>query len=202
MKKPAQPEGRKKQQVMRFTDAELSLIKNTFAENDELLKAMRKVFLQMPLDVIDKDLLSVFKSKELLAVVRKAWLPELDPEAPFHQLIDLLMTVDIKEKTPDEAYPHIVARKGVINYLEQQFRVLETLDADLQKIAFADLAHVPESTRGTLERDAFLVYINFAARNTIISHTEQQIDQLRHLAGLKEETVEETQKRLRQDSSK
>lgn len=198
MKKPAQPEGKKKQQVMRFTDAELSLIKNTFAENDELLRAMRKVFLQMPLDVIDRDLLSVFKSKELLAVVRKAWLPELDPEAPFHQLIDLLMTVDIKEKTPEEAMPHIMARQLVVDYLNQQCKVLETLDADGAAISFKSLGEVASKAWSQYRE----LYVNFTARNTIIGHTEQQIDQLRHLAGLKEETVEETQKRLRQDSSK
>lgn len=194
MAKNTQPEG-KKRQTMRFNDAELSLIKNTFAENDELLKAMRKVFLQMPLDVIDKDLLAVFKSKELLAVVRKAWLPELEADAPFHQLVDLMMTIDLKEKNPDEAYPHILARVQVINYLEQQLQVLETLDASKVEFIFADLAKV----NGT---GALSAYIDLTARNTIIGHTEMQLDQMRLLAGQKDETLEQTMKRLQQNSSK
>lgn len=193
MAKQTQPE--KKRQTMRFTDAELSLIKNTFAENDELLMAIRKVFLQMPLDVIEKDLLSVFKSSELVAVIRKAWLPTLDPNAPFHQIIDLMMTVDIKEKTPEEAYPHILARELVIDYLEQQFRVLETLDADNILIEFAKLSSIGNKTQEQ-------VYVCFTARNTIIGHTEMQLDQIRILAGLKEESVEDTQKRLQQNSNK
>ena len=185
----------KKRQTMRFTDAELSLIKNTFAENDELLKAMRKVFLQMPLDVIDKSLLAVFASTDLMAVVRKAWLPTLDPDAPFHQLIDLLITVDIKEKTPEEARPHIDARLLVIDYLEQQLQVLSTLDEEATPIRFASLADVRTANDDEM-------YVKLTARNTIIGHNEMQLDQMRILAGFKDETPEQTQKRLRQDSSR
>lgn len=184
-----------KRQTMRFNDAELSLIKNTFAENYDLLMAMRKVFLQMPLDIIDKDILSVFRSKELLAVVRKAWLPELDAHAPLHQLIDLLMTVEIREKTPQEAYPQIVARKLVIKYLEQQFAVLESLDT-------VGITLVLDSFTDIQGKTPDEVFTQFTARNTIIGHTEMQLDQLRVLAGTKDETVEQTQKRLQQNSSK
>ena len=180
---------------MRFTDAELSLIKNTFAENEELLKAMRKVFLQMPLDVIDRDILGVFKSKELLAVVSKTFLPELDANAPLHQLVDLMMTIDLKEKTPEDAYPHILARKEVIEYLRQQMGVLESLDVSGVEVAFASLADITE-------KSVIGMYVDLTARNTIIAHTEQQLEQLRILAGVKEETVEETQKRLQRDSTK
>lgn len=104
---------------MRFTDAELALIKGTFAENEELLKLMRKVF-----------------------------LPELDPSAPIQQMIDLYMTISTEGQTPDE------------------------------------------------------IALNLKARNTLIAHLEMQLGQLRILAGMKNESVEQTQERLQKNSNK
>ncbi len=104
---------------MRINDAELDMLKRHFADNDELLRIMRKIF-----------------------------LPEIDPNAPVGQVIDLWMTVDIKDKTPDEAYAHLVAR------------------------------------------------------NLLISHLDQQLNQIKVLAGQKAESVEETKERLLKNSSK
>lgn len=182
-----------KKRHMRFTDAELSIIKNTFAENEELLRAMRKIFLQMDLTDTDKALLNVFHSPELMAVVRKAYMPTLDPEAPPHQVVDLFMTIDIKDKNFEDAYPFIVARENVVDYINQQLEVLKTLDTGAQKVSFNSF------TDRTLSAEP--KYVALVARNTIIAHSEMQLDQLRTLAGLKDETPEETVKRLQQNSS-
>lgn len=106
-------------QQMRITDAELGLIKATFAENDLLLKLLRKIF-----------------------------LPELDPNTPIGQNLDLWMTLSVENLTPEDAL------------------------------------------------------INIKARNTVIQHVEMCLQQLRILAGRKDETPEQTKDRLRQDSSK
>ena len=75
---------------MRFSDEELTLIKSIFAENDEVLLALRKHFLQMPLDVIDQSILEKIKSDtRVLSVVRKTFLPALEPNAPIYQIVDL-----------------------------------------------------------------------------------------------------------------
>ena len=104
---------------MRITDTDLSIIKNTFAGNDELLKVMRKIF-----------------------------LPELTADAPIGQSIDLWMTLKIDDMPPEQAI------------------------------------------------------INLKARNTVIQHLEMCLNQLKVLAGMKEETVEATKERLLKDSSK
>lgn len=44
--------------------------------------------------------------------------------------------------------------------------------------------------------------INIKARNSLIQHVEQCLVQLKVLAGLKEETVEQTVERLKKNSSK
>lgn len=44
--------------------------------------------------------------------------------------------------------------------------------------------------------------INLKARNTVIQHLEMCLQQIKVLAGLKDESVEQTKERLKKDSSK
>lgn len=180
---------------MRFTDEELSVFKNTFAENSDALSAIRKLFLQMPLDPIDQQVIeSARKSKELLHVIRKTFLPTLDPKAPPHQLVDLWLTLDIKEKMYEVAYPHMLARQTLLDYLEQQLKFIET-GVEVREITMEKLADI----KG---KDAQTAYCDMLARNTVIGHTEQQIAQIDLLAGMKKETVAETKLRLWKNSNK
>lgn len=98
MPKEEKKTGMQNGQQMRFTEYELSLIRNTFRDNEELLKVMRKVF-----------------------------LPEIDPDAPIGGLIDLWMTVQIADKTPEQAYPHLVARNTLIQHVDSQLLQLKVL---------------------------------------------------------------------------
>lgn len=89
-------------QQMRYTDEELGMIKNTFKGNEKLLKLLRKVF-----------------------------LPELDPDAPIGQVIDLWMTVKIDDLTPEQALINIKARNTLITHIDQQLYGLKILaDSD------------------------------------------------------------------------
>lgn len=83
---------------MRFTEQELSLIRNTYKDNTELLKLLRKVF-----------------------------LPEFDPQAPIGQNVDLWMTLDLTGKTPEEAFQHILVRNALIGHVEFQLQQLQFL---------------------------------------------------------------------------
>ncbi len=83
---------------MRFSDDELNLIKTTFGGNEKLLKLLRKVF-----------------------------LPEYDFNAPLGQVIDLWMTIDVTNLTPDMAYIRLLARNQTISHVEQQIMQLSVL---------------------------------------------------------------------------
>lgn len=85
-------------QQMRVTDEELSLLKNTFADNEVLLKLMRKMF-----------------------------LPELSADAPIGQTIDLWMTIDVKDQSPEEAKVRIMARNELIQHVESQLMQIKIL---------------------------------------------------------------------------
>jgi hypothetical protein len=185
-----------KKQTMRFTDKELSLIKNTFAENDDALKIIRKTMLQLPLTEAEEIArISIFKhSPELSEILRKCYLPELTDDVPFSQLIDLWMTVNIKEMSPEMASMHLNARYIVIEYIKDQLKVLNG-EISKPNLRLAEL--LPQI--GSEDRK---MYVNLLARNTIVEHTEQQILMLMALAGMKNETVEETMERLRKNSNK
>lgn len=189
-----EPKGKK----MRFSDSEMATIKGAFAENDFLLKAVRKVFLQLPLSSDEeKALTTAFGKAEVCAVVSKAFLPQIDGDAPMYQVIDLWMTVDLKDKHPNDAYIILSARKLVIEYIHQQLHALALFGTGMgvsSEYKFEDLIATD------LTPEQWLT--NITARNTIVSHVEQQLHQLSVLAGFEKETVEETQARLAKDSMK
>jgi len=102
-------EENKNGQQMRFTNEELALIKATFKGNTDLLKLMRKVF-----------------------------LPEIDPKAPLGQMIDLWMTVPVKEMTAEQAQVNILARNSLIMHVEQQLLQLQAL-AEMDNMTISDI---------------------------------------------------------------
>jgi hypothetical protein len=83
---------------MRITTEDMQLIKGTFANNEPLLKLLRKIF-----------------------------LPELDPTTPIGQNIDLWMTVSVDNMTAEQALVNLKARNILINHVEQQLMQLKLL---------------------------------------------------------------------------
>lgn len=79
----------KQKTEMRISDIELSALKNTFADNDALLKTLRKIF-----------------------------FPEITADAPIGQNIDLWMTLSIDGMNPEEAMVNIKARNSLIAHIE------------------------------------------------------------------------------------
>jgi len=185
-------EEKNKKQVMRFSETELATIRSVFGNNDELLKALRKLFLQIPLDVMDLSIVELMKKPDVLKIVRKLFLPEIDPEAPINQIIDLWMTIDARGKSPEELVPHFEARERVIKYLDQQLKVLE--GNGKEKIRFSKLGY-------SHRKSAYNNYVDFEVRNTILVHVETQLNQL-DILSLPEETREEMEKRTKMNSAK
>jgi hypothetical protein len=83
---------------MRITDEELAVIKGLFADNEEALKVMRKIF-----------------------------LPEIDYSAPLGQLVDMWIPVEVDDVTPEQAIVNIKARKTLIIHIESCLMQLRNL---------------------------------------------------------------------------
>lgn len=188
-------EVKKQEQTMRYSDLEISLIKNTFCENDALIKVLRKVFLQGTLDNEEMKIVRMFTAQpESMRLLRKTLLPEIDLDAPSFQMVDLHVNIDTKEHTMDRAYPLMLARDLMCDYLAQQFNVL----ADKNPKITIEFAKLHRSDGKDIEK----AFVELSMRNTLISHVEFQLMQLKTLAGRKDETAEETLARLKKDSNK
>lgn len=190
----------KKKQVMRYGESELALIKGMFKGNDPLVIALRKVFLQMPLNALDTEIIiNTFKGrKENLTVIRKCFYPELEPEAPLNQLIDLWMTIDVRDKTIEELKNVFDSRELLIDLIEQQLEGLEKVANSEElnyKIELSNLV----SKKGKSTED---FYRDIMARNTMITHTETRLSEMSILANTEIPTDEEIKERKEKDSSK
>lgn len=172
---------------MRFSDDELSLIKNTFADNDELLVSIRNHFMGLNTTKEEQAMFQnlVAGKKEMVVMLRKFFLPELDPKAPIGQTIDLWRSININETPGHLLAETMEARELLISTLSNVFSSIEN-----GKDIVVDLSVNKENLVGLM------------MRNIYISHVEGVVMQISILAGQKQETVDETKRRLEQNSTK
>lgn len=184
---------------MRFSDSELGLFKGLFSDNEEMLFLVRKLMLQFELNQVERQILGKAMTKECYALMRKLFLPQLEADAPMFQLTDmhLGLNTDWKDLTPQSAAPMLLAKELEIDYIAQQLAVLKDLDFRLEKIKLAELVKRRQKTEE--EED---VFARITARNYLLSYIDSNMQQARFLAGLKQETVEQTKQRLAKDSNK
>lgn len=83
---------------------------------------------QMRITKDERDLIkAVFKGNDrLFAIVRKIFLPEIDPTAPVGQIIDLWMTVK-NEGSIEDRLINLEARNKVIMHVEQSLMQLKLI---------------------------------------------------------------------------
>jgi hypothetical protein len=172
-------------------------MKNTFAENEDLLFIIRKFLLQFDLSNEEAKILKGSLTENLYNLLYKTFLPSIDPDAPIFQLTDMVMglNIEMKSKGIDEMIPQIEAKQLEIEYLEQQFDELKTEKRKKNRIDLQLMA----SIKGKKPEEA---YRDITARNYLLSYIDSNIQQIKFLAGKKEETIEETVNRLKKDSSK
>ena len=189
------PEQKKQAQILRYSDSELKLLNDTFSERRDLLLLLRKFFLQGELNEIERENVKLFGTINLLPIIRKTYLPEIDLDAPLSQLIDFWLLVDTKGRDLDDLSVELCARQALIDYLGQRFKCLINGEEDGRDIKLKDLIYSPD-------KKIQKAYADLAARNMIIKNVEDNTIQLWVLAGQKKETQQEIQKRLFRDSSK
>jgi len=182
-------------QKMRFSDGDLTILKYTFADNDELLYTLRKVFLQFELTADEQKLVKAL-TPELLAIIKKELIPELDPNVPLFQMQDLFNVVNFQEPDLFKLGMEIEARLIEKKYLQQQFEILAGGRGN-GEIILANL--LPKDTFVAGERDG-ITYLS--ARNLIVRHVETQLNVFKLLAGQSNETVDQTKERLQRDSAR
>lgn len=188
-------------QTTRFTNEELQIIKQIFAdsEDDKMLKILRKIFLQLPMDAAEMAIVQTTfrKQTETMAAIRKMFLPDLDGNAPILQCGNAwsFFSPRIEDLDLDRAELQIKSRRNVIEYLRQQLDFLETgKDQHIILTDFIDFNRKSDDPDST--------YFGLITHNFIINYVEQRLNEIKILAGRKDETPEETIERLKRDSNK
>lgn len=187
---------RDKEQVLMFNSAEIGLIKAVFADNDDLLYIIRKVFLQFELDKNESATLKSSLTPELYSILKKRIFPDWGCEYPLTQIPSFLtpLTTDIRGRKEEDMYSLFEAKELEMDYLDQQFRVLKGEEVE-QKIILIDLARL----KG---KEAHQKFIDMTAYLYLMGHIDPMLGFLKNIAGQKIETVEEAKKRMLRDSSK
>jgi hypothetical protein len=205
---------RDKDQVFIFNNDELQLIKNVFADNEELLYAVRSVFLQFPLSDAQKEMIKTQVTPPVINALRKRILPEISDEFPLTQLPSLLTTLteQLKVKDVQEMAPQFEAKMLQIKYLEQQFAVLAGEDVE-EKIRLIELGSLEEMTNDGLmagepvnphmgSKSPYRAFVHSTAYLFLLGYIDPMLNFIRTIAGQKGETLEQLTERLRRDSSK
>jgi hypothetical protein len=189
-------------QKRRFNNEELAYVKALFADNEELVYTLRKVFLQAPLSEQEEVAIKKLINPKSYALIKKFFLPELDKDAPFFQMADLYIALgsEVKGYEPEIAWPFIRAKKLVIKYLEQQLNaLLDVSSVAKPEIVLEDLTIIPDKVTTQGKED---VWVNINTYNHLLSFIDTHANEIKDLAGRKDETPEETIERLKKNSTK
>lgn len=168
-------------------------IKSIFANNEDLLKTIRALFLGLPITEGDKQIIrDTFQNAALLQAVRNRFLPVLTRDAPIGTAMDLWLGVEqMVFGHPRETIEQAVRYKAAaVDFTEQALSLLTNPDGARFSPVF-----IP-----TIEGDE--LQISLLARNQFIRHVEQQLLSIWVVANKDTSSPADVAKRLEQNSTK
>lgn len=175
-----------------YSDNDIDLIKATFAENDFLIIAVRKLFFGAKLtEEEQKSIKQAFKEPKVIEVVRRKIYPVFNPETPVGQLSDPWLGVEeqIFGASRDTIVQAINSKAIAMAMFEQAFNSIT--GGKQVSIEFNPASIVADE-----------LAVNLIARNLYMKAIETGLTGIKMIAGKKDETLEQTLKRLTQDSAK
>ena len=127
--KPNSPEAKalSEMQRPRVTDEDCQIL-SIFKDDEHLVLAVRNLFLGFELSEREESLIiDRLGSEGVQKVLRKMFLPELDPKIPVGQNVDLWTTTDVTEAT-EETFDLVYATKSkFIEMIETSLKKIEDL---------------------------------------------------------------------------
>lgn len=180
-----------KQKLM-YSDKEIDLIKSVFSENEPLLKAVRKLFFGADLSIEEKGFIASNFTPEIIEVFRRKVYSVNNLETPIGQLSDFWIGVEqqIFGASRDTIYQAIESKNMVLEMFTKAFNLLSNPDGEKVSVQITPM----------LEADP--LGVKMLARNLYMKAVETALLTVQTIAGKKTETLEQTLKRLQQDSSK
>jgi len=182
------------EQQIKVSEEEIAKLKSAFADNEVLLKAMRALFFNLGVTKAEKEMIkTTFADVELLKIVSKRFNPRLSKESSIGQVQDVWlgaeqMVFNMAESTIKQAIGY---KDRAIKMVDHALGLLVDPDKEGPRVNY-EPSEVVNDPLG----------IELLARNQYIRHIENQLMFLMLVAGKKEETPQQTKKRLSMDSTK
>lgn len=173
-----------------YNNQELMLLKQIFAENEDLLKAVRNLFYGVEMTQEEKDAIkSSFSNPDVVEAVRHKIYGLNSFNTPIGQLSDFWMGLEqqIFGASRDTIKQAIGVKVQVLEMFTKAFKLLENPDGEKVSVK-VDL----EDELGT----------NIIARNLYMKAIDTGLYTILTIAGKKNETLEEVMKRLEKNSNK
>lgn len=105
-------------------------ILSIFKDDEDLVLAVRNLFMGFKLSDNEVYLITDrLASKSVKGVLKKMFLPELKPEIPIGQNMDLWMTSDIVEATPETFELVYETKLTLIELIKQSLELLEDIES-------------------------------------------------------------------------
>ena len=182
-----------KNKTIRYSDGDLSLMRNSFADDDTLLFAIRKHMLGLPVSEGEAKMLGNM-TEELKTLIGKVFLPSIDGEASLFQLFDMTLALkeEMKGKSYDDQKLAIEIKALEVEYIKQRVDLLQgkTVEPELSLESMGDL-----SSENAV--------VNITARNYLLSYVDSFCNEMRLFGNKKEkEELKDTAERLAKDSTK
>lgn len=178
-----------------YSNKDIDLIKSVFAENDELLVMLRKLFFGAKLTAGEKKIIvSTFENPEVVEVLRRKVYGTNNFETPIGQLSDFWLGVEsqIFGASRDTIYQAIKSKELVLSMFVKGFDLLKNPDGERVHV------NVPVS----VDLNADPLGVEMIARSLYMKAIESALHAVKTIAGMKSETAEQAVKRLQADSMK
>lgn len=172
---------------------EMALIKQTFKDNESLLKTIRALFLGIELlDDEKAHIKSVFSNPELVTMMWRRFLPDIkgSRDLPLGQIQDIWLGAEamIFGAPPVQIEQATKYKELSIEYTKQALNLL--IDPDAAKVAYTVSSYMEDPLQ-----------INLMARNMFLKHMDQQLLMIYLVANAKEDTKEQqAEKNIRNGS--
>jgi hypothetical protein len=172
-----------------YNEQELMLIKTTFAENEDLLKAVRNLFFGVEISPEEKKIIKqTFSNPDVLKAVRHKVYGLNNFNTPIGQLSDFWMGIEqqIFGASRDTITQAIMVKEKCLAWFTTAFKLLEN----------------PDGEKVSVEVEVDELGINIIARNLYMRAIDTGLYTILTIAGKKEETIEDLYKRLEKNSNK
>lgn len=173
------------------SELDIALIKRTLDEN--ILKSMRNLFLGLKVSKAEKETIkATFKNDDLKVLLRKRFVPALNPDTPIGQEMDVWDGVEkmVFGFSQETIYQAVHYKQKAIDMAEMCLALLENPDGP-----------VPDLEYNAMKYPADEWAVNLCARNIFIALVKSQIFTLYLTLLYKDPTPEGKTLKAKKDST-